>query len=360
MNLLKRLKTFFLFKNSPKKNKEVTYGSKLEIYNADITYTNRYQNYPNIKTVKFLSNIIIEFSLNPDTLYCKEYFKFLNMLCIGNIRYTHIKDKGVMLLYISGSIYDYETLVCTNIESSNVLIETIVRLLETLPKDGFSRIISKNIIQEHRFAFDNNYNYDGNDIVKPYRDFNTAVKRFTPEKIVEIIEVDHLEYGMSKYIAIPAMRLSNIVFISNLDFNIRGYRFEVSKNLARKKDTQKVFVYCMRVDDFLTCIEDLIFYHNDSEVIYANLMNIIHDINLDKYFNIDKKTNGINIFNITPIDLTSIIDYTEDEEYDEGEESQGEQNYRYDNFYEGVDEILSEEDYKEAEAYAARINNQNN
>ena len=92
MNLFKRLKTYFLFKNSPKKNEDVTYGSELEIYDADIVYTNRYQDYTinnndilKSNGVKFLSNIIIEISLNPDTIYCQEYFTFLNMLSIGNI-----------------------------------------------------------------------------------------------------------------------------------------------------------------------------------------------------------------------------------------------------------------------------------
>ena len=361
MNLFKRLKTYFLFKNSPKKNKDVTYGSELEIYDSNIVYTNRYQNYKipsndfETKGVKFLSNIIIEISLNPDTIYCKEYFKFLNMLSIGSIRYTHLRDKGVMLLYISGNIFDYESLICANIESSNILIETIVRLLETLPSMGFSRIMTKNIIPEHRFSYDNNYNYDDFDLLKPYKDFKTAIDRFDPEKIADIIEIDHAEYAMSKYKEVPATRLSNIIFISDRYINIDGYTITVER-----RDKKQIFVYSMRIDDFIIKMQyHLTIFTDQSSEIFCKLMDIIYDENIGNYFNIKKEKNNANIFNITPINLSSVIDdYTEDEEYDESEDPSEENENQYQSFYEGVDEILSEEEIQKAEEYIARVNKQ--
>lgn len=367
MNLIKTIKNFFLFKSSPKRNKDVTYGSELEIYDANIVYTNRYQNYNlsnndslNDIMVKFLSNIVIEFSLNPDTVYCKEFFKFLNMLSIGNIRYSIIRKRGILLLYVAVNIYDLESLLCANIESSNVLIETIVMLLDTLPVKGFSRVISKNIIQESDFAYANNYNYDGLEILKPYKDFQTAVNRYNPSNIVEIIEIDHLEYALEKYEEVTAIKLSNIIFITHVDLDILGgYKFEI-----KQENDYKLYVYCMSIDDFNDEIKASFLFNKNTHV-YAKLLTIIHDENIGNYFNKNRNKDDINIFNIKPINLERVNNYRDYVEYDydddsEDENSPGEtSDYEYQNFYDGIDEVLSEEDIKEAEEYTAKINKQN-
>lgn len=363
MNLFKRLKTYFLFKNSPKKNEDVTYGSELEIYDADIVYTNRYQDYTinnndilKSNGVKFLSNIIIEISLNPDTIYCQEYFTFLNMLSIGSIRYTHIKNKRVLLLYISTNVFDLESLLCANIESSNVLIETIVSLLGRLPIDGFSRIISKNIISEGGFSYTNNINYDGYELLKPYKDFQTAINRYNPDKTsVQVIEIDHLEYAMEKHIPLPAIRLSNIIFISHLNLDVHGYKFKVKDCV-----NYGIYVYSIRIDDFINEIIN----SNNHVILCADLFSTIYDENIENYFNIDKEKDGVNIFNITPINLERVNYYRDymETDYDdnsEDEDSPGEtSDYEYQSFYEGVDEVLSEDEIKEAEEYAAKVNKQ--
>lgn len=366
MKFLDKLRTNLMIKKSRRKNKDVTYGSELEIYDASIVYTNRYQNYviPNNelfgeKGLKFLSNIIIQITLNPDTLYCKELFKFLDMLSIGSIRYTFLKQKQTMLLYVSTNVYDLESLLCANIESSNVLIETIVTLLGTLPKDGFSRVITKNIIHESSFAYSNNYNYDELNELKPYKDFQTSVNRYNHMQIVEIIEIDHVEYGMEKYNETSAIRLSNIIFISHLNLNCRGFKFEVAK-----KDNHSIYVYCMSIDDFIIELETAILFNDRQQGLYANLLSIIFDQNIGNYFNINKDKDGVNIFNITPINMERVnnyrdymeIDYDDDSEEDE---SPGEvSDYEYSEFYDNVDEVLSEEEIKEAEKYLEKANSQ--